>query len=246
MIAQEFPQVHLIKISDNLGFGAANNIAIKQSNAKYIFCLNTDTLLLDNSVKTFFDFMELQENQRVGACGCQLLNKDMQPEHSYAKFKTIYQVVCFSLFLHKLLPKTFNKWFVNSKYENNEKPYEVDYVTGADLFIRKSVLDKCGVFDEDFFMYFEETEMQHRFKKAGFKSVILPQTHIIHYCGIPKGEVPTNKLKILFTSEMLYYKKCYNNLYAFIAKCIYIIKFLITPRNKLKRYIDLLKLIIKM
>ena len=58
MIKEEFPAVKLIESPENLGFGRANNLAIKQSEAKYCFLLNTDTVLVNNAVKILFDFME--------------------------------------------------------------------------------------------------------------------------------------------------------------------------------------------
>lgn len=241
MIEQEFPQVKLIRNSDNKGFGAANNIAIRQSNAKYIFCLNTDTLLLSNSIKEFYDFMEKEENKKVGACGCQLLDKNMHKQHSYARFHSIWQILATIVYLHKIAPRFYARLYDNSKYDTREYPFVVDYVTGADLFIRKSVIDECGMFDEDFFMYSEESEMQYRFKKAGFKSMIIPYINIIHYCGLSPKDVPLPKLKMFLESDILFYKKCYGSLYAFICKILHTIKFMVTPRLS-KRYFDLIKL----
>ena len=77
MIEQDFPQVKLIKNTKNKGFGAANNIAIRESNAKYVFLLNSDTILLNNAIKIFFDFMEKPENQKISCCGGNLYNKNM-------------------------------------------------------------------------------------------------------------------------------------------------------------------------
>lgn len=245
MIEQEFPQVHLIKNLENKGFGAANNIAIRRSNAEYIFCLNTDAFLLSNSVKDFYDFMERKENQNIGACGCQLLTKDMKPQHSYAKFHTLWGILATIFYMHKLLPKTYRKIFIDSINENNDNPYDVDYITGADLFIRRSVIDKCGMYDEDFFMYSEESEMQYRFKKAGYKSVIIPNINIVHYCGLDIKKASLDRMKMFLESDILYYKKCHGNFYAFVCKILHLIKFIVTPRFE-KRYFDLILLCLQL
>jgi GT2 family glycosyltransferase len=239
MIEEEFPQVRLIKNPDNKGFGAANNIAIRLSEAKYIFCLNTDTLLLSNSIKAFYDFMEKEENHNVSACGCQLLDKNMKPQHSYAKFHTVWQILSTIFYMHKILPKTYRRLFVDSELENATVPYVVDYVTGADLFLRKSVINELGMYDENFFMYSEESEMQFRFKKAGYKSVIIPYLNIVHFCDFKSKNAPIAKLEMMFKSDILYYKKCHGLLYAIICKFLYIIKFIVTPRLS-KRYLDLI------
>jgi len=241
MIEKEFPQVKLIRNSENKGFGAANNIAIRQSSAKYIFCLNTDTVLLSNAIKAFYDFMEKDENKQAGACGCQLLDKDKKLQHSYAKFPCLAKLISMIFFFHKVCPNIYLKLFVNSELENNIQPYYVDYITGADLFIRKSVINECGMFDEDFFMYSEEVEMQFRYKKLGYKSVIIPDINIIHYCGVPKKEVSIQRLQMIFKSEILYYKKCHGLFISKLAKLLYIIKFIITPQH-FKRYKELIKI----
>lgn len=226
MIEQEFPMVKLIKNPDNKGFGSANNLAIRQSNAKYIFCLNTDTLLLDNAIKKFYDFMEAAENQNVGSCGCQLLDKNMQKQHSYGRYPRIARIL-FTLFgLALLFPKTYRKIFTQTPNENDEKPYEVEYITGADLFIRKSVLDEVGLYDEDFFMYFEDAELEYRIAKAGYKNVIIPAINIIHYCGMPPKNPPIPRLKMSRESEIKYYRKRSGTFAALFVKTLYIIRYI--------------------
>lgn len=224
MIEQEFPQVRLIKNSDNKGFGAANNIAIKQSSAQYIFCLNTDTLLLNNSVKAFYDFMEKEDNKNVGACGGQLLNADRTFQHSGGNLPSLKRIVSTLFAFNLIVPKTYYNQFIAIKGENLETPYDIGFVTGADLFLRKSVLDKVGFYDETFFMYYEDSELQYRIKKAGFSSVIIPNINIIHYGAIPKTEIPIEKFKIMRQSELIYFEKCYNKFIKFLVKYLYLVR----------------------
>lgn len=242
MIESEFPQVKLIKNLDNKGFGSANNIAIKQSRAKYIFCLNTDTVLIDNAIKRFFDFMEKEENKKTGACGCQLLNADMTNQHSYGCFPKISRIVSTLFGINFIFPAWYKKTYLKSKYENNETPYSVDYITGADLFMRKSVLDEIGVYDERFFMYFEESELQLRMNKAGYKSVIIPEINIIHYCGLPSKNVPLKKMKMFRESELKYFEKRSGKFAKLFVKSIYIIRSLFTI-NPINEYFERIKVI---
>lgn len=237
MIEQEFPQVRLIKNSENKGFGSANNIAIRQSEAKYVFCLNTDTFLVDNSIKKLFDFMENPENKNVGSCGCQLLDKNMQPQHSYGCYPRISRII-FTLFgLALLFPKTYRRIFTQTKNENDETPYEVEYITGADLFIRKSVLDEVGMYDEDFFMYFEDSELEYRINKAGYKNVIIPTVHIVHYCGLPPKNPPLPRLKMSRESEIKYYRKRSGKFAALFVKILYLLRYIFDVRFN-KSYIE--------
>jgi len=241
MIEQEFQQVRLIRNSDNKGFGAANNIAIRESNAKYIFCLNTDTVLLNNSIKEFYDFMEKEENKNIGACGCQLLDKNMKLQHSYGYFPNIQKIVASNLFLARIFPTWYKKHFTYSPNENSKNPYQVEYITGADLFIRKSVLDKIGFFDENFFMYFEESELQHRMLKNNFISVIIPTINIIHLCGLPSKNPSVEKLKMYRESELYYFEKIGGKKVRQFVKILYIIRFIFNIKFD-KSYIDKLKM----
>src|SRR5574344_737129 len=75
MIKKEFPSVILLENNANIGFGAANNRALKQAKGKYVFYLNSDTVLLNNAVKLFFDYFEnAKDKENIGALGCNLVN----------------------------------------------------------------------------------------------------------------------------------------------------------------------------
>lgn len=236
MIEKEFPQVRLIKNSDNKGFGAANNIAIKQSNAKYIFCLNTDTILLNNAVKIFFDFMEKTENQNVGVCGGQLLNQNQTPTYSVGNYPTLSRIFFTFLGLKYFFPKKYKEDIAPASIVYYDKPTSVDYITGADIFFRKSVLDKVGIFDENIFMYGEESDLCFRVKRAGFDVVFLPESEIIHLEGGSSSSLA--KRKIAQTSLLYWYKKNVS-LFAFYLQkfCLiflYLGKFLSTCKKENK------------
>lgn len=171
----------------NLGFGKANNLGYKYSSGKYLFLLNPDTILLNNAVNIFFEEMERQD-YRTACLGSILKTADGFNNHSYGTFPTNY-----SLF-NNILNLYFR--FRKEKEEPKNFPIIVDYITGADLFIRRSVIEKLGFFDEDFFMYFEETDLQYRYKKAGYKSLIIGQPEIIHLEG-----VSTRRTSARYTSK---------------------------------------------
>lgn len=229
MIEQEFPQVKLIKNTENKGFGAANNIAIKQSTSKYVFLLNTDTVLLNNAVKIFYDFMEKPENQKVAVCGGNLYNEDMSHQHSYGNFPSLGRIAFTVLGLNFIFKSYYNKKFNPKGENNNNELKKVDYITGADMFMRKSVLEEVGLFDEDFFLYFEETELTYRMNKAGYKSIIIPDAQIIHLCGL-SGEISLEKLKLFRSSELLYFEKTCNKLIRNLVKAMYLIRYLLDFR----------------
>ena len=218
MIELEFPQVWLIKNKENKGFGAANNIAIRQSKAKYVFLLNSDTILLDNAVKTFFDFMEKPENQKISCCGGNLYDGNMVYGTSYNDFPTVGSVFFKRFYLDK-----FFKKFNAGSYVPAESIKKVDYISGADMFLRKSALNDTGLFDEDFFLYYEDTELSYRIHKKGYESVILPNVRIIHLGG-GGFRLPSATLKIARQSELMFFEKCYGKNQKYLVKLIHILE----------------------
>lgn len=180
MIQNYFPKVILIQNNDNLGFGAANNRGLIRATGKYIFYLNSDTILLNNAVKLFFDYFETYDD-KIGALGCNLLSPDGKNVISYANFPVDkneykYLIKCFfsSLGLKRLFYR-FKKSRSISKYIG-----PVDYIIGADLFVRNN---EDAKFDERFFMYYEETDLQLNMEKKGLKRIIIEGPQIIHLEG---------------------------------------------------------------
>lgn len=226
MIKEEFPQVKLIESKENLGFGRANNLAIRQSNAKYILLLNTDTILINNAIKILFDYMELPENQNVGGCGGQLYNADMTLQGSIGCFDDLKFLFkkCFGLNwtsrfnrFKKIYKKNILKESHNKK---NNTTHETDFIIGADLMLRKSVLDRIGLFDERFFMFAEEAEICFRVKKDGNKIMFVPDAKIIHFGGgtTNKQNTSIEVEKMRLTSDILFYKICYGEKAGKLAK----------------------------
>lgn len=164
MIKAEFPQVILIENGANLGFGAANNRGLKIAEGKYIFYLNSDTVLLNNAVKIFFDYWENSpEKEKIGALGCNLRNSSDEIVISFAQFPTVksekqYLLHCFlsSLYVKKLF------YSVKKSKKIQKHIGNVDFIIGADLFLKN---DEYAEFDEDYFMYYEESDLQLKFKR---------------------------------------------------------------------------------
>lgn len=215
MIKNEFPQVKLIESKENLGFGRANNLAIRQSNAKYVFLLNTDTILINNAVKILFDFLENPVNQKYGACGGNLYDENMKKSPVGGSFPSLKILALRAMGLSPFFKKAFQK----AKYRKDEDFTEVDVVIGADLMMRKSILDEIGLFDERFFLYIEETELQYRMKKHGYKSIIVPDSKIIHLEG--KSEC-SNRNMLHKYGELLFYKIHFGQKAVYLAKFIYV------------------------
>lgn len=232
-------KIIFIKNSKNLGFGRANNKGIEISKGKYVFLLNSDTLLINNAIKILFDFMEKNEN--CGVCGGNLFDINLKPVHSFSK-----KLPCLSTeidselnFLGKFIRKLINK---RNDFNYSKLEKEVGYITGADMMIRKKILPEIGSFDLDFFMYSEETEFTYRAKQKGYKIISVPQAKIIHLEGKSIG-FKEKKYRMVLESKYKYYykttnlKTCKYIYYVYILG--YFLRFLITF-NKI--YLKLIKI----
>jgi GT2 family glycosyltransferase len=190
-----------LPLKENVGFGRANNEGLKVAKGRNIFFLNPDTLLINNAIKILSDYLDANEN--VGVCGGNLYDASMNPTHSFIPMlpSPIWD-------LNNLLANIIFKLFYgkNIQYNFTEKPLKEGYVTGADMMVRRSVLDEVGSFDSDFFMYYEETELSYRIKKAKFDIISLPEAKIIHLEG---KSISTNSRRegLKSTSKKLYYQK---------------------------------------
>lgn len=219
-------RIRYIYSNENLGFGRANNLGYKYATGKYIFLLNSDTLLLNNAIFEFYKYMN-SASPNIGCVGCELVNLKGKATGSFGKFPDIRNFLGRILVSYKMrIPFLLGKSHSAKKY-----PCIVDYVTGADLFIRRNVIEKCGFFDPDFFMYFEETEMQYRFKKNGYMSHIIDVPHIIHLQGASnvnksnKGKRSLKVASIELESRFIYCRKTNFNI-----RIISLIHLLLIPR----------------
>lgn len=175
----EDKRIVFIPTGENLGFGRANNKGLEQAKGKYVFFLNSDTLLKNNAIKMLYDFAEHYQG-RLGALGCILEDRQGNRIHSYGKFPKMSDD--FRKFLWVPILKGLHL-YRQPVINYPEQWMKVDYITGADLFVSRQVLDECGSFHPAFFMYYEESEMEHRFKMHGYDNVILNGPRIVHLEG---------------------------------------------------------------
>ena len=187
MLKADFPNVVLIENNANLGFGAANNRGLDIAKGKYIFYLNSDTVLLNNVVKLFFDYWENADNKdEIGALGCMLQDENGNYIHSFGKFPTYRNEI--KTLIKQNISISVNQIFSFLHIPNMHKDIipcevytgEVDYVTGADLFCRNNEFAR---FDERFFLYFEETDLQYKMYQANLRRKIITGPEIIHLTG---------------------------------------------------------------
>ncbi len=179
MAEEEFPQACLIKSTKNLGFGAGNNLGIKIAQGNIILCLNPDTEVPPGTLD--FIVEKFTEDKKLGALGVKLLNPDGTLQSSCKSFPDLDTILWNALALDTAFPKSriFGKYNM-SWFEHNTET-EVDQPMGAALAVRRKTIDEIGMFDEQYFMYFEEVDWCYRIKQAGWKIKFFPQATITHH-----------------------------------------------------------------
>ncbi|WP_455590536.1 glycosyltransferase family 2 protein [Bacteroides sp.] len=215
LIKEKYPQVTLIESEVNLGFGRANNLGVKKAIGQYLLFLNSDTLLVNNAIKILFDF--ISSDSTIGICGGNLYNAEMKPVQSYMRyFPSLFSELneLTSGFLSKIIygkQETFNTL---------SKPISVAYITGADLMISQRLFNDFGGFSSDFFMYYEETELSYRIKKAGYLIKCTSDAKIVHLVG-KSTSVKENYFRMYFTSRKIFLRKSYSSAYIYLIDLIF-------------------------
>lgn len=179
-VKEKFNQIKIIENEENIGFTKANNKGIKASNGEYILLLNPDTIIVDDNLfERWTDFMD--NHPEAGASGCRLIYPDGTHQVGDAGYRpSLKTIINFSFFMSLISPK-FKGLFINYKGLND--PVEVDWICGADFLIRRSIIDRVGLMNEDIFMYADDIEWGCRIRSYGYKVYYLPHMKIIHLQG---------------------------------------------------------------
>jgi GT2 family glycosyltransferase len=206
MVRQKFPWVSLIYNRENLGFSKANNQAIRLSEGEYVLLLNPDTVVESDTFEKILDFMD--KTPDAGALGVKMVDGrgEFLPE-SKRSFP-IPSVAFYKIFgLSKLFKKSKRFGRYHLTYLDQDEINSVEVLAGAFMLLRKSVLDKIGLLDEDYFMYGEDIDLSYRVIKAGYKNYYFPKTRIIHYKGESTKKGSLNYVFVFYRAMQIFARK---------------------------------------
>lgn len=210
-IAEKYAnQIRYKQCGENLGTSKAFNIGAKQACGKYVLWLNTDILIKENFIKKLFDFMEA--NPDCGICGGNLYDFNGCPTHSYRKKIITPKTAMKDRGLFLAVWRMCFKKLLNEQFNYSGKVMKVGYITGADMMIRKELFDTVGYFDEDIFMYAEETEFTYRVvTQTGYSVYNVPYAHMYHLEGASfnggKKQFNLNRYKLVLNGNLIYFFK---------------------------------------
>jgi len=194
-IRKHFPEVNLIENNTNTGFAHANNQAIKIMQGRFALLLNSDAILQEGAVRNLLSFMDGFPG--AGIAGAQLLNDDGSKQNSIDNFPSLETEVFNKSILRFFFPNKYP-----GKSRSYQSPIEVDSVIGACMMVREEAMEEVGIFDEDYFIFLEETDWCFRMHKNGWKVYHVPDARVIHLSGYSKRKSP-------WESQIEYYKSLY-------------------------------------
>lgn len=193
MVENNYSMVTLVKNPQNIGFAAAVNQGARLSNSPYLLLLNPDTIIPTHLKMALINFMGARPE--IGALGCKMLNKDMTIQPSaFRRYPSLSTTLAGFLNIDNILRMLFPYWDFPGKYELSLNEYcnnqEVAHVTGACLMLRRSSLEAAGYFDERFFFSGEETDLQFRLRRLGYKVYLLNEVSVVHFGGGSSHNAP--------------------------------------------------------
>lgn len=206
MIDEKFPQVLLIANNENTGFARANNQAIKRASGKYLLLLNPDTVVQEDTFVKCLSYMDSHVD--IGCLGVKMIDGKGRYLPESKRALPTPPVAFYKVFgLSALFPRSRRFGQYHLGYLSEEGIHEVDVISGAFMFIRKTALEKTGLLDENFFMYGEDIDLSYRFKLAGFRNIYFPLTTIIHYKGESTRKSSINYVVVFYRAMIIFAEK---------------------------------------
>ena len=222
--------IRVVPLPYNGGFACGNNFVLLDAlEAKhppdYILLLNPDTAVREGAIAPLVQFLDA--NPKVGLVGSRLEDPDGTPQTSAFRFPSIWSELD-----HGLRLGAVSRLLANRKLAmpTTSEPYPCGWLAGASLMIRREVLRTAGLFDEDYFLYFEEVDFCHRAQQKGWGCWYVPESRVVHLVGQSTGVTDTRRSpqrmpQYWFESRRRYFLKFHGAIYAALADLIWMVGF---------------------
>jgi hypothetical protein len=214
ILQERYPDICLLRNQKNLGFSKANNQGIKKCKGNYILIINPDTRVYSGSIKKLLS--ELKENPDIGGIGPALINRKNDFQVSFGGKVN---------FFSEAIKKVFLNRFTKYQLKRNQYKRDVTWLSAACFMSTREVLKKAGMFDEKFFLYFEDIDLCMRIRKKGWRLVYQPKVKVFHEGG---SSTKKRKLKSRYyyrESQIYFYQKHSSPFSLFLLKVFLSINF---------------------
>ncbi len=224
MIRKEFPDVILTVNQTNIGVAKSYNKGVALARGKYVQMLNSDMVLVNNAIKILLDFLESHPD--AGACAGKLRNRDMTTQVSFGSFPGLLQAFSEAFGMSHLVPFVHWPQIGICPAESITAPIEAEYLSGADMLIRREVISTIGFFDERYTSYCEETDFCYRIRHdTRWRLYYVPAAEIVHFGGQSFSKVPEYRLRLMYSGYNKFLTKHHGHLYSLATRMLYAFQF---------------------
>ncbi|MEI6871463.1 MAG: glycosyltransferase family 2 protein [Verrucomicrobiota bacterium] len=196
------PKLQVISLSNNIGFGSASNVGVGSTNAPFVALVNSDAFVFPGALQVLRDY--LLANPKVGVVGPRLLNADGSIQESRFAFPTPWRVWGENLGISR-----FAKWITG---DGGLSQGAVEWLSGACLMFRREAWRQVQGFDESFFLYSEEIDLQRRMQLAGWEVHWVPEAVVTHLGGSSGAVMREVVRECVFDGGDRYFLKHYGRL----------------------------------
>jgi len=204
-VRERFPDVRVLAQDFRAGFGANHNTVIRATDGRYVYVLNEDTTSADWAFEPIVAYLDA--HPRVAALGPRVVYPDGRQQASAWRFPTPVVSALGLLTVGKL----------GVTQSHGEQVRAVDWVTGAALVLRREALEDVGLFDEEFFLYSEEVDLQFRLRQAGWEVHYFPDATVVHHESQFSAEIPERRINEMWRSRHRYWRKHHSGAGARVA-----------------------------
>jgi N-acetylglucosaminyl-diphospho-decaprenol L-rhamnosyltransferase len=204
-VRERFPDVRVLAQDLRAGFGANHNTVIRSTAGRYVYVLNEDTTAGDWAFERIVEYLDAHPH--VAALGPRLVYPDGRLQDSAWRFPTPLVSTLGLLTVGKL----------GVKQSHGDSARAVDWVMGAALVLRREALEKVGLFDEEFFLYSEEVDLQFRLRQAGWEVHYFPDATVTHHESQFSADIPERRINEMWRSRHRYWRKHHSGTGARVA-----------------------------
>jgi N-acetylglucosaminyl-diphospho-decaprenol L-rhamnosyltransferase len=198
MMREEYPDVIFFPFKENVGFQHLVKKAFSTAKGKYILILNGDMIVEKDSIEKLLEF--IKNDSEAGLVGPQLLNFNKTLQYSCCRYYTPLTIIYRRTFLGKLgFAKKHLDRFLMKDFDHKSMR-EVDWLMGSALMTKREAIEKVGLMDERFKMYFEDVDWCRRFWENGYRVIYYPQSKMYHYHG--RGSADKSVFRALISNRL--------------------------------------------
>ncbi len=207
--AEKFPQVSIVRHSRNLGYAKGANAGVARSSGEFVLLLNPDVRLRQGALRKLADFAS--SRPEAGVVGPKILNPDGSLQYSCRRFPNLPAAFLRHTPLEAFLPRhRYLRHYLMLDFDH-DSVREVDWVSGACMFLRRRALEEVGGFDEKFFLYCEDMDLCLRMRGAGWRVFYFPHAEAVHATGSSSWRRPFASVFHAHRSMWLFYRKYFRH-----------------------------------